>query len=82
MQKFQIELNNKYINTEAFHNFSSMCLQEFGNFFKETELKRLIEILLVILIIDFYQDCPFYLSLLNGNAFQWFEVCHFYLIVT
>ena len=77
-----MEINNKYINTEAFHNFSSMCLQEFGNFFKETELKRLIEILLVILIIDFYQDCPFYLSLLNGNAFQWFEVCHFYLIVT
>ena len=38
-------INNKYISTKAFQNFSSVCLQEFDKFsFKETELKRLIKI--------------------------------------
>ena len=35
----QMEINNKYISTEAFQNFSSVCLQESDKFsFKETEL--------------------------------------------
>ena len=34
------------------------------------------------MIVNFYRDCSFYHNLLNGNAFQWFQVCHFYLIVT
>ena len=34
-----MEINNKYISTEAFQNFSSVCLQESNEFsFKETEL--------------------------------------------
>ena len=37
---------------------------------------------LVILIVNFYRDCSLYHTLLNGNAFQLFQVCHFYLIVT
>ena len=28
MQKFQMEINNKYISKETFQNFSSVCLQE------------------------------------------------------
>ena len=40
-----MEINNKYISTEAFQNFSSVCLQESDKFsFKETELKKYIEI--------------------------------------
>ena len=44
MYKFQMEIDNKYIkyiSTEAFQNFSSVCLQESNKFsFKETELKK------------------------------------------
>ena len=49
---------------------------------KETELKRLIEIWLVIIIVNFYRDYSLCYSLLNGNAFRWFQLCHFYVIVT
>ena len=73
MKKFQMEINNKYISTKAFQKETEL---------KETELKRLIEIWLVILFVNFYQDVSFCHILLNGNAFQWFQVCQFYLIVT
>ena len=43
-------------------------------FFKETELKRLIEIWLVILIVNFNKDCSLHYRFLHGNAFQWFHV--------
>ena len=36
-----MEINNKYISTAAFQNFSLVCLQEPDQFsFKETELKK------------------------------------------
>ena len=36
-----MEINNKYITTKAFQNFSSARLQESDKFsFKETELKK------------------------------------------
>ena len=36
-----MEINNKYISTETFQNFSSVCLQQSNKFsFKETELKK------------------------------------------
>ena len=53
-----------YIHTNITNKFS----------FKERELKRLIEILLVILIVNFNKDCSLYYRFLNGNAFQWFHV--------
>ena len=49
---------------------------------KEQNLKNLIEIWLVILSANFYRACSLYHSLLNGNAFQLFQVCHFHLIAT
>ena len=49
-----MEINNEYIKTEVFQNFSLVCLQQSDKHsFKETGLKRLIEILLVILIVNF-----------------------------
>ena len=40
-----MEISSKYISTEAFQHFSSVCLQLSGKFsFKETKLKRLIEV--------------------------------------
>ena len=53
-----------YIHTNITNIFS----------FKERELKRLIEIWLVILIINFNKECLLYYRFLNGNAFQWFHV--------
>ena len=36
-----MEINKKHISTEAFQNFTSVCLQESNKFsFKETELKK------------------------------------------
>ena len=36
-----MEVNNNYISTEAFQNFSLVCSQEFDKFsFKKTELKK------------------------------------------
>ena len=36
-----MEINKKHISTEAFQNFSSVCLQESNKFsFKETELRK------------------------------------------
>ena len=35
-----------------------------------------------VLIVNFHWNCSLYHSLLNGNPFQLFQVCHFYLIVT
>ena len=36
-----MEMNNKHTGTEAFQNFSSVCLQESNKFsFKETELRK------------------------------------------
>ena len=36
-----MEISDKYIRTEAFENFSSVCLQESDKFyFRETELKK------------------------------------------
>ena len=44
-----MEINNKYISTEAFQNFSSVCLQEDEKFWKASVL-----IYLFIPIWNFY----------------------------
>ena len=56
-----MEINNKYISTEAFQNFSSVYLNNLINFVLKKQNIKIdwIEIWLVM-IVNFYQEEPFF----------------------